>query len=235
MVQHFIIHEHTPRLLLFFAGWGADATPFQMYRPKGSDFLICYDYRTLAFDVTCLNEYSEINLIGWSMGVWAASQVMVNFVNRSRKETYSFRMGRSVAINGTPYPIDDYRGIPTAIYNGTLEGLTGASLHKFLRRMCADAKAFRKFLEVTPRRPLEELRDELIAVKVLQKCEQGEKSKESCFQWQQAVVGKEDRIIPPKNQLQAWREMGTPVIETDNTHYEQSLFQYYLQDIWIND
>ena len=76
MKQSYIIHEHHPRLLLFFAGWGADETPFKMYRPAASDFMVCYDYRTLDFDASGLEEYREINLIGWSMGVWAASQTV---------------------------------------------------------------------------------------------------------------------------------------------------------------
>lgn len=62
MKQSYIIHEHHPRLLLFFAGWGADETPFKMYRPVASDFMVCYDYRTLDFDASGLEEYREINL-----------------------------------------------------------------------------------------------------------------------------------------------------------------------------
>lgn len=54
-------------------------------------------------------------------------------------------MANSIAINGTPYPIDQHMGIPPAIYHGTLDGLTGASLHKFLRRMCANGAAFKAF------------------------------------------------------------------------------------------
>ena len=54
MKQSYIIHEHHPRLLLFFAGWGADETPFKMYRPVASDFMVCYDYRTLDFDASGL-------------------------------------------------------------------------------------------------------------------------------------------------------------------------------------
>ena len=69
MKQSYIIHEHHPRLLLFFAGWGADETPFKMYRPAASDFMVCYDYRTLDFDASGLEKYREINLIGlWGYG-----------------------------------------------------------------------------------------------------------------------------------------------------------------------
>lgn len=124
MKQSYIIHEHHPRLLLFFAGWGADETPFKMYRPAASDFMVCYDYRTLDFDASGLEEYREINLIGWSMGVWAASQTVPQLSSPGTSGE-GIHMANSIAINGTPYPIDQHMGIPPAIYHGTLDGLTG--------------------------------------------------------------------------------------------------------------
>lgn len=221
MKQTYIIHEHHPRLLLFFAGWGADATPFKEYHPANSDFMLCYDYRTLDFDASGLGEYQKINVIGWSMGVWAASQVLPQF---------QLNIAASIAINGTPYPIDDRRGIPQSIFRGTLDGLTGASLHKFLRRMCADGEAFKAFLQITPRRPLDELRDELAEIEQMYRS-----LPVATFRWKQAVVGNNDRIIPTVNQLQAWEDLGTPVTQTDDAHYQESIFQYYLQDLWTND
>lgn len=228
MKQTYILHEHHPRLLLFFAGWGADATPFKEYHPEDSDFMLCYDYRTLNFDTSLLAEYQEINVIGWSMGVWAASQVVPQL---------PINVVHSIAINGTPFPIDDNRGIPLSIFRGTLDGLTGASLNKFLRRMCADGAAFKAFLQITPRRPLEELREELeeIEKSYNRQMMDDERMSTSAFHWQQAIVGSNDRIIPPDNQLQAWTELGTPVQQTDDAHYQDSLFRHYLQDLWTND
>lgn len=225
MKQTYIIHEHHPRLLLFFAGWGADETPFKNYHPEACDFMLCYDYRTLHFDASGLNEYREIYVIGWSMGVWAASQIMPEL---------PLAITRSIAINGTPFPVDEHLGIPPTIFHGTLSGLTGASLNKFLRRMCADGAAFKEFLNITPRRPLEELHEELaeIGKKYESQKSTGENSK---FHWQQAVVSKNDRIIPPDNQLQAWKESGTPVKETEDAHYQKELFRYYLQELWTKD
>ena len=107
MKQSYIIHEHHPRLLLFFAGWGADETPFKMYRPVASDFMVCYDYRTLDFDASGLEEYREINLIGWSMGVWAASQTVPQLSSPGTSGE-GIHMANSIAINGTPYPIDQH-------------------------------------------------------------------------------------------------------------------------------
>ena len=55
------------------------------------------------------------------------------------------------------------------------------------------------------------------------------------FRWQEAVVGMADRIIPPENQLLAWRQLGVPVTPTDDAHYQETLFRHYLEEIWTND
>lgn len=221
MQQIHLIHEHHPRLLLFFAGWGADETPFKAYRPADSDWMICYDYRSLDFRQSDLDEYKEINVIGWSMGVWAASQTLPH---------RSLPIVKSIAVNGTPYPIDEHRGIPPTIFRGTLDGLTGASLHKFLRRMCTDGEAFRAFLQVTPRRPLEELREELVRIEQMYRT-----LPPATFHWHEAVIGSNDRIIPPANQLQAWEETDTAILQTEDAHYGEGLFRHYLQDVWISN
>ena len=49
MKQHFIINNSQKQLLLFFAGWGMDETPFLHIQPAGCDWMICYDYRSLEF------------------------------------------------------------------------------------------------------------------------------------------------------------------------------------------
>ena len=85
--------------------------------------MVCYDYRTLDFDASGLEEYREINLIGWSMGVWAASQTVPQLSSPGTSGE-GIHMANSIAINGTPYPIDQHMGIPPAIYHGTLDGLT---------------------------------------------------------------------------------------------------------------
>lgn len=222
MTQEYIINKNRPKLLLFFAGWACDTTPFRHYRPQGMDYMVCYDYRTLNIDVaTILRSYTEVHIVGWSMGVWAASHIAPYL---------SENIHTSIAINGTPFPIDEHKGIPPAIYQGTLEGLTGASLHKFLRRMCADSTAFKAFLDMTPRRPLEDLRQELADI-----ARQTNTLPIPQWKWQEAVVGSNDRIIPPTNQLNAWHEAGTPVRQTSDAHYQESLFHYYLQERWTND
>lgn len=237
MQQTLIIHQHRPLLLLFFAGWGMDETPFLHYRPKASDFMICYDYRTLDFDETLLKTYQEIHLVAWSMGVWAASQVL---------QRDPLPITQRIAINGTPYPIDERRGIPPALFQGTLDGLDEASLLKFYRRMCADKKSFERFLSIAPRRPIEELRDELAAigrqqvqsiqpiqqVQSIQPIQPAILPQQLTFVWQQAVIGENDRIFPPAHQQEAWKgeSIDTCIESSHEAHYDEALFRRYLEE-----
>ena len=220
MTYEYIIHEHHPRLLLFFAGWASDATPFRHYRPEGRDLLVCYDYRTLAANLP-VADYEGIDVVGWSMGVWAATHVVPQL---------GMDVERSIALNGTPFPIDATRGIHPDIWQGTLRNLSPTSLHKFCRRMCLDAPAFHQFLRVTPRRPVDELAEEMRAISHMQTS-----LPTSTLCWTEAVVGRQDRIIPPDNQLRAWKELGVPVRTMEDAHYSESMFHLYLQDIWRND
>ena len=224
MIQKFLIKNNNPRLLILFAGWAADETPFASYHPAGCDFMICYDYRDLTWDATLTAGYHEVHLVGWSMGVWAAAHL---------PQLSALPLGRCVAINGSPFPVDDTRGIPRSIFQGTIDNLNGPSLHKFLRRMCADTPAFRAFLSVTPRRPLDEIGEELVSVQ-MQVAIQQRKGEGPLPVWREAIVGSNDRIIPPANQLNAWRELQVPVQQTDDAHYQQHLFRYYLQELWTN-
>ena len=216
-----IIQTGSPRLLLFFAGWASDATPFRGYRPGRRDYIICYDYRTLENDFLPKNTYKEVDIVGWSMGVWAASHVA---------RTLQIPIGRSIAINGTPFPIDAEHGIPPTIWQGTLDNLSPLSLHKFTRRMCTDTEAFHRFLRVTPHRPVDELADEMRAITHMQNVLPA-----PTFHWQEAVVGRKDRIIPPDNQMHAWQMLNIPIHTLDIAHYDEPTFQYYLQDLWTNN
>lgn len=216
MKQHFIVREGHARLTLFFAGWGMDFRPFLDYRPQGSDFLVCYDYRTLDFDCSLLRAYREIYLVGWSMGVWAASQVF------GGKE-YAMK---SIAVNGTNYPVDDSRGIPHALFEGTLNGLTEASLQKFYRRMCGSAEALKRFLERTPGRSVDELKEELSRIG-----EQSASLPPSSFKWNKAVIGLQDRIFAPDSQLRAFA--GSAVTVTEKVpHYSETLLRQIIEQ-WI--
>ena len=213
MKQTFIKKEGHPRLMLFFAGWGSEENLFRRPVEEGYDYLLCFDYRTLDFDYTQIEGYTEIRLLAWSMGVWVASRVFTG---------HSFPWQMKLAVNGTPFPIDDRRGIPKMIFKGTLEHFSEDTLARFRRRMCGSSGQTEEFLSRTPTRTAEELREELAALA------QGITAYgSSSFIWDRAIIGNRDKIFPPRNQHEAWQ--GTEIMETEAEHYETSLFSRLLE------
>ncbi len=104
---------------------------------EGFDCLLCFDYRTQEFDYSLLDAYREFRLLAWSMGVWVAGQILSG-------HTYPWEM--KLAVNGTPFPIDDRRGIAEAVIHGTLENFSDATLARFRRRICGGAGQVRELL-----------------------------------------------------------------------------------------
>jgi biotin synthesis protein BioG len=212
MKQCFINHKGSARLLLFFAGWGMDEHPFAGLRKAGSDCMICYDYRTLEFDVAQLATYTDITVIGWSMGVWAASQTL--------KQHPELPVTRRIAINGTLYPVDETRGIAPAIFDGTLQGLNEQTLQKFRRRMCGSTAWFQAFQSVAPQRSVEELKEELAAIGT-----QYRQLNPVETPWDKAIIGTEDRIFPADNQRRAWQGALVAVVEeVEAPHCSREIF-----------
>ena len=103
MRHEFVKREGNSRLILIFAGWGMDATPFRHISRPGYDTLVLWDYRDLTADWSLVSEYEEIVLIAWSMGVYAAS-MSIHAIDR--------QISTRIAVNGTLSPVDNLRGIP---------------------------------------------------------------------------------------------------------------------------
>lgn len=243
MKQVYIIQENNPKLLLFFAGWAADETPFKQYRPKGMDYMICYDYRTLDFDTSIFDRYRQINVVAWSMGVWAGKLIL----SKAPQEKIF-----SIAFNGSTFPIHDSEGIPEKIYQGTLDGLTPASLQKFMRRMCKDSDAYKAFMEITPRRDFDEVKEELRLIKEQlyqmtgQTDERGESMDEEesdqiledyldqyDYEYNQVFISNNDRIFPFENFMCNNDDtMYNCLTVIDCAHYDEPMFRFLLQEVW---
>ncbi|RKO69030.1 DUF452 family protein [Sphingobacterium puteale] len=206
------------KLVLFFAGWGMDEQPFLGYGRPDRDLIIAYDYHSLALDESLLGGYKEIWVFAWSMGVWAATQVLPELKSRN----YPIRT--CTAINGTAFPIDDKKGIPSQVFKSTLATLSERTLDKFRLRMCGSRNLLQQFLARAPKRDIESLRKELIAIE-----EQVGASSDMAFHWAQAYIGTEDRIFSPENQQRAWNH--TPHRFFDAGHYPPKIVQALLQQV----
>mgnify|MGYP003008692036 FL=1 len=207
--------------------------------------MICYDYRTLDFDTSILEQYRQVNVVAWSMGVWAAPIALASVP----KEKLLL-----IAFNGTITPIGDTDGIPEKTFRDTLSGLTPASLQKFMRRMCKDSNAYKAFLGITPRRDFNEIKEELelIEKKYTQMRgitidENGNyiysnddemdayvNDKYQYIDYDYAFIGVNDRIFPLENMKLNFDYMfdDDKLIVADCAHYDEPMFRFLLQDMW---
>ena len=107
MQTEFIVKKGRRRLLIIFAGWGMDSKPLATLSHPDFDILAVWDYRSPHFDLRLADGYDEICVIAWSFGVYASQDVLPWLADR---------LSACVAVAGTPYPVDDTRGIPAVSY-----------------------------------------------------------------------------------------------------------------------
>lgn len=170
-----------------------DVTPFKSLTREGYDVAVAYDYTELEpvgdFDPA---RYSEIVILSWSFGVAAAAMFMMQHPE--------LPITRAMAVNGTPWPEDELRGIPAAVCRGTLEGLTDRNLRKFMMRMCGGATAWKRFEPSAPARTdIEELKTELSRI-----CGRESLPEGVTALFDSVHIGLTDAIVPPDNQHRAW-------------------------------
>ncbi len=211
MIQQFLKQNNSDTLLLFFAGWGMDATPFVNTFKGEDDVCICFDYTTLDLDYSILSPYKHIKVIAWSLGVWVANYLLSD---------KNLPIDSATAINGTIEAIDDLKGIPVDIYMGTLNSLNERSLEKFNLRMCGKASLKKSFDSVRPKRDIESLKTELQALYNHITSHQVTGSI-----YTKAIIGQNDRIFPAQNQNIAWQSIDTAV--TDDAHLPINLLEGY--------
>lgn len=180
------------RLILFFAGWGMDASVFDGLSKPGYDILVVYDYRDLGFDMSVVDGYDEICVIAWSLGVWHADR----FISAHAELPFT----RTIAVNGTLCPVNDRYGIPPRIYDLTSRLPDETSLHKFYRRIYGGRTALERLMPVLPQRQLDELRAELHAVRTRIPVE----SEVDASNWDEIYLSDNDLIFPFDNMKHAW-------------------------------
>ncbi|MDE6231319.1 MAG: DUF452 family protein [Muribaculaceae bacterium] len=201
--------KENTRLILIMTGWSTGPELFGDIRAEGWDVAVVHDFTEENLPEGLLDGYYTVYLFAWSMGVFAAERLLPKD-----------RITESFAINGTALPADDLRGIPTAIYDGTAENLTPASLKKFRRRMMPSAESYSRLFSEAEATEAEtaNLQQQLKAIRG----RMGENpSEREPFRWTRAYVSSEDRIFPPANMRRFWEEKPeTEIIELPGeAHY----------------
>ena len=218
-------NDQTParQLIIYFCGWSmTPATVSHLTLPDQCDLLALYDYRSLKLsdDLADLpwDSYEAVTIIAWSLGVWAAEQVIPHW---STLPTIQ----RLIAVAGSPYPMHDQWGIPSQIFIGTLEGLTDENRQRFNRRMCG-GKRYKQLYDILSERPTTEFRDELQAVyDSLATSEEPETTPHTRLAWDLAIIGERDQIFPAKNLSTLWEAVNVPTLLLPDGYH-------YLFDLW---
>lgn len=213
MKVEFITCEQQRRLILVFAGWAMDRRPFETLHRKGYDVALAWDYRSFDFDCSIVEPYDEVVVIAWSFGVAASAIVMPLFHDK---------ITCRIAVNGTLYPVDDYKGIPKKIFMGTLENMNARNLAKFYRRMAGTAEEYNEFARTLPQRNIDELIEELKVFRDI--------TLNDGISFDMAIVGKNDAIIPSDNQLKAWGGINTFVLNYPHMISLQEIIDRYVID-----
>ncbi len=185
--------ESSP-LLLFFAGWGVDDTPFRAITSDKYDVVVVYDYRSFEDGISLLDSilesYNSVVIAAWSMGVWAAAESFDLLAK------HSYKIESATAINGTLEPINSLYGNAPEVFRGTLKNHP-EGLPRFNLRMCGSKSAFDIYSLVQPSRSGDEQRDELAAI--------GEQVRRvDSIRWCRAIIASKDMIITTQNQHNFW-------------------------------
>lgn len=183
--------EKNNQLLVVYGGWGSDENIYVPMVDDDYDFILFYNYS--ADEPLILPEmktYQKVTLVGFSLGVFAASYL-------SPKSGITPDI--TIAINGTPFPVDEKYGIHRNVFEGTLNNITDETIGKFYLRMYGDKKTFNAVKNILPRRTLKSLHDELrwLYNRIMEADGTG-------FKWNYAITSENDRVFPSESQKSYW-------------------------------
>lgn len=195
MIIDRLLNNKRRSVIVFCNGWGMDSNPFSSMESEFHDVIVLYNFVNFSKKgelLQLLDNYSELILIGWSMGVWAG-QILFGDTEKS--------FSRTLAINGTLCPVDDMYGISRELFTATMEGWSEITRKKFYRRMCGTKDITKLFSEKQPTRGLTDQQNELQYYLRSATCID---CNESIYN--EVVVSDKDRIVPSDNQLEYWQK-----------------------------
>ena len=206
------------RLIIFFTGWSTDYKILnEVTVPLDYDIICVWGYENLNW-APLDKTYQEIVIIGWSFGV-AIANSLYSIINRNKNVTGVY------AINGSRQPIDDNLGIPTEIFNATLNTLSERNLYKFRIRISGGLKKYEEASgKLKTDADLEQLRNELKFF-----------ADKKFFNhpdnvWDYVFISESDKIFPLKNLKESWSDTPHKIIQEEHLPDFQKIFNLIIKD-----
>lgn len=178
-------------LLLIFSGWAHDDAVFRQLSYPGCDIMLVWDYRDLRFDSSALGGYDTVYLFAWSFGVYAASRVLPALDRRN--------IAFTIAVNGSLCPVDDERGIPKGVFDGTRDFLDDRNLTKFYRRIIGDRNKFAELSPLMSPKDIFSLKEELTVI-----YNDYKEGGDVYTAWDRVILSDSDKIFPLDNMKRCW-------------------------------
>jgi len=220
MQYHWLNKQNNDNLIIFFCGWSFDYIPFEMLDCGSNDVLCVYDYTSVchcaldtrsfdeiadnSFRVSAMTGYKNINLIAWSMGVYIAYLLRNSLPDFNKK----------IAINGTPFPVDDEKGIPKRTFDLTLKYVDTGLQGKFQQNLFKNPADYDKYLTSPVGRSVENRAGELVELDKFIKS----RDIEYTNFYDCAIISDADKIIPTRNQIRCWDGQAN-IVMLDSGHF----------------
>lgn len=190
MQQYWLRKEGKQDLILYMLGWAATPNAINHICPAGYDVLAICNYTAITpLSTAVLGNYRRIYLFAWSFGIWVAEQTC-----------QELPLYKAIALNGTPYPVDDRYGMRLRVVLRTMRnlarsGTNAAAEHQDASRYMPDGPypdrdAFEKIAEL----------ENLAAW--------SKDSPAPTLAWDKAYIADKDEIFPPANMRAYWEPRG---------------------------
>ena len=119
-----------------------------------------------------------------------------------------------IAINGTPFPVDNEKGIPIKTFDLTLKYVDTGLQGKFQRNLFKTEEEFQKYLQNPVAREISNQASELVSLKkLIDKTDVDYKK-----YYNRAIISNTDKIIPTRNQHNCWDNV-CPVVVLNSGHF----------------
>lgn len=190
-----------PDLLIYILGWAATPNAVCHIDPPGCDVLALYNYTSIEpLDPARFSRYRRIYLFAWSFGVWVAEQCC-----------QQLPLHRAIALNGTPFPVDNRYGMRLRVVLRTMKGLARVGMNPFNEKAYGGVRYIPE--GPYPDRSIDEKVEELTRL-----AEWSRDNSAAHLRWDKAYIADKDEIFPPANMRAYWESVGLGT-GFDSYHY----------------
>lgn len=179
-------------LIVIFGGWALGAGMFA-HLSGSEDVLFVDDYRELD-NLPNLSAYQNRTAVAFSFGVAAFAHL-----DSATRDQFD----RTVAINGSPAPVDRRMGIPPVVYKKTRDGLSHESFQNFTA-LC--------YGEDQPDIPID------LAARAAELEAVQDRGTADCPIFNRIWISQKDRIFPPANLARAFAGQEDIIRSIDAPH-----------------